>query len=465
VKSQQTQNKDPVESRNQVRAKVERLLRRRKFFVTAIVAALLLVLLLLNVLNWLFLAQMKQLLDEELGKRLTSIALLAAQMVENEYLESFEPLAENQVALLLIQDQLRTLMYRHQLEGAFLIDRHYRTLVDGYAGLLTMDRRTYLFSDSLYIVKAWQGIPTPSPLHTVAGTHFKSAYAPIHNPKGEIIAVIVTEANADFFAVLSGFKKSAVVIVFASIGIFVVFSLFLYRALILLMKTQESLRQSERLGVMGQMAAVMAHEIRNPLGIIRSTADVLKSKYLPPEEKDELFDYIPSEVNRLNNLISDFLSFTQDRELNLENNDLNQITHLVVCKVKLSTSDKRIQIHEIYEEQLPTFPFDANAMEQVILNLLQNAVQAISDRGEIFVHTSYIKRRHSAFAQVEIRDTGTGIQGDPQQVFEPFYTTKSTGSGLGMAISKRLIEKHGGQIEIESQISIGTTVRFRLPIR
>ena len=451
--------KDTAESAGWSR-QLQSILKRRKLALVMIIAAFLLLLVLLNAANFLFLNRMQRQLETELSHRLLSISALAANLVEAQYPEDFLPGPNSQLKLLIIQDWLANIKRQHQLEGLYIIDRRYRTVLDAFpAGELL--KRTYLIPDSTWIRRAWAGVPVTSAVHTVGGQHFMSGYAPVRNLSGRVIGVLVAEANADFFLLLDRYRSAYLITAIVSAGIFVLFSAFLVYALRLLMRTQEKLVQTERLALMGQMSAVLAHEIRNPLGIIRGTADVLRARYQNKDRPDPLFEYIPEEINRLNKLVNDFLVLSRDGALNLTLENLNDLVRETVHKMRLDEEQSTVRF-ELQLDELPPFYFDRDAIEQVLVNLLRNAIQAIDGQGTVTVRT---RRAGGSRAEVSVADTGPGIDGDVQRIFEPFYTTKSSGSGLGMPVSKKIIEKHGGNIQIYTEKGKGTTVTFWLPIR
>ena len=216
--------------------------------------------------------------------------------------------------------------------------------------------------------------------------------------------------------------------------------------------------------MMGQMAAMLAHEIRNPLGIIRGTADILRSRYSPKDQPEPLFQYIPDEVNRLNKLVNNFLTFSRETPLALAKHDLNQLITDTVEKIRLDEKHDNVRI-EFVPSALHPFYFDQNGIEQVLMNLIQNSLQAIDTTGMVTLRTLIVEKKKKTWIQIEVHDNGQGIDGDPQVVFEPFYTTKSSGSGLGMAVAKKIIEKHNGFIDIISHLGESTTVTILLPCR
>jgi signal transduction histidine kinase len=351
----------------------------------------------------------------------------------------------------------------NELQGVYLVDGMYRVLASSPQLFQLGERLTFLEEDSISFNQALAGVAAVSPMLVLKGNRFKSAYSPVMGSLNDVVAILVVQASADFFDLVRVFKRGLIFFGVVSLAVAVLFSLFLFWAVSLLIKTHESLRKAERLAAMGQMAATVAHEIRNPLGIIKSTSDVLKSKYAPKEESDELFDYIPSEVRRLNRLVSDFLAFARDRDLELNASDLQKTVKKSLASLDEEIHEAKVKLETDFEP-LPAISHDEDAVNQVLLNLTLNAIQSINGEGKICVRLKKEARKGREFVRVEVEDTGCGFEADEEKIFEPFYTTKTSGSGLGLAICKRLVEKHGGWIEAESQKGKGTRMRFYLPV-
>ncbi len=427
-----------------------------------IIGIFLALLVLYNVGNFIFLNQMSDQLEKELSARLISITILSTALVENEFPESFAADSENEFTIFSVRNRLQEIKTKNQLEGLFIIDENLNTVVDSYQDFELNISRTYLKDDLPWIEQARQGIPASGPLHVLDDQKFKSAYAPIRNLSGEVIGVLTAEANAYFFILLDTYRGTFLITAMISAGVFILFALFLLYALRLLIRTQKSLRDTEKLAMMGQMSAVLAHEIRNPLGIIRGTADVLRTRYEKKTEPDPMFLYIPDEVNRLNTLVNNFLTLSKDSTLSTSKQDINQLIKDTVEKIKLEIKRDSVNF-DLHTAELQPFYFDLDGIQQVVINLVRNSLQAIDSKGNISITAEKIIRKKNAFVMVNITDDGQGIEGDPQAVFEPFFTTKSSGSGLGMAISKKIIQNHNGWINIESKPGQQTTVSFVIP--
>ncbi len=233
-------------------------------------------------------------------------------------------------------------------------------------------------------------------------------------------------------------------------------------------RTQEELVQSERLAVIGQMSARIAHEIRNPLATIGGFARSILRKP-DPERVRSAAAIISDEVSRLENLLRDTLSFTKPAKPVLAPADLNALIEWVRTMLLEDDSAEGIQCEGHLDPRLPAFPMDIAQMKQVCLNIAQNAAQATSEGGSISISTRLLDdgdgNGNERFAQIEFQDTGEGIRPkDLDQIFSPFFSTKTYGTGLGLVIAKQIVEDHGGHIEAESQVGEGTLIRIILPI-
>jgi len=439
-------------------------LRRRKSLVSALVAATVLVLFGAVLGGWKFLQDIESYLEDELGRRLLAIASLTAEVIDSgEFAYQIESgrlsLVGNEIADILVR-----VHEENQVQGVYLVNASYEVLAGSRMFYQVGDRLSFLQEDSVWVQDAWFGKSTVGPTHIVAGNSFKSAFAPVNGTLQDVVGMVVVQASADFFGLLINFQRGLIIGGLTSGFLAICLSMLLFWAMSRLIRAHESMRQNERLAAMGQMAATVAHEIRNPLGIIKGTADVLKSRFGGEEETDELLDFIPSEVRRLNRLVTDFLNFARDREIEIQTTSLQKSIEKSVTSLHNEMHDVAIEMKTEFEK-IPDLPHDSDAINQIMLNLTLNAIQAIESNGKIIVRLKSLSKRGRRYARIEIEDNGCGFDMDGGKIFEPFYTTKTAGSGLGLAIIKRLVEKHGGWIEAESQKGLGTKIRFFLPFQ
>ncbi|WP_225413495.1 sensor histidine kinase [Stigmatella hybrida] len=234
-------------------------------------------------------------------------------------------------------------------------------------------------------------------------------------------------------------------------------------------KLYEKIRERDRLAALGEMAAGLAHEIRNPLGAIKGAAQCLDPRRLPGED-GEFLGVIVEEVNRLNGVVTAFLDYARPLKQNFGPTDLNEV---VTRTMRLIQNDvpKEMNLAVELDLTVPKVDADAEQLKQVLINLVQNAVQAIdTSGGRITVRTLKPDRfgefRSNAAESVEVHvfDTGPGIPVDHQQhIFVPFFTTKQKGTGLGLAICQRIVKNHGGSISVQSKPGEGCTIIVRFP--
>jgi signal transduction histidine kinase len=226
-------------------------------------------------------------------------------------------------------------------------------------------------------------------------------------------------------------------------------------------RAQSELRRNRALSAVGQMTAQIAHEIKNPLGSIRFATEVLKRKGVTDDPKETL-EVIDRSVNHLAAIVTELSEFARPKELNRIETDLNKLLDDLMPMVADRLSDKAVNIKRDYSPDLPSAAFDPTELRKLFLNLIINAIDASEPGGEIEVKTSINGKR---LVTVAVTDHGSGM--DPEtrrRLFEPFYTTKQAGTGLGMAIAKKIAELHKGDLGVTSRLGEGTTVTVRLPI-
>jgi two-component system, NtrC family, sensor histidine kinase HydH len=233
-----------------------------------------------------------------------------------------------------------------------------------------------------------------------------------------------------------------------------------------LKKAQAEARRAERLAALGQLSAGLAHEIRNPLGVIKGSAEILNQKLASSDAlSQELAGYIYTEVNRLSALVTRFLDFARPSRLELHTIDLPALLDRAMKNVTEQLTTDKIRVTRDYSPGLPEIMVDEQLCDQVFTNLLSNACEAMGDQGGEL--TIRIFPRDSGFRReviVEIEDTGPGIPSDlREQIFNPFFTTKKTGVGLGLAIVTKIVDAHGGTVRVRSEPGRGSCFQIAFP--
>jgi signal transduction histidine kinase len=234
-------------------------------------------------------------------------------------------------------------------------------------------------------------------------------------------------------------------------------------------KLYERMKERDRLAALGEMAAGLAHEIRNPLGAIKGAAQFLSPQNLPPETS-EFLGVIVEEVNRLNTVVTQFLDYSRPLKQSFAPVDLGDVVNRTV-KLLQNDIPERVTLKLELAEKLPKVQADAEQLKQVLINLVQNAVQAMPGGGVLAVATrspdeapAWRLSGGPEGVELRVRDTGGGIPEEAKQhIFVPFYTTKEKGTGLGLAICQRIVKSHGGTISMASKVGEGTEFVIRLP--
>ncbi|MBU1564358.1 MAG: hypothetical protein KJ630_01865 [Proteobacteria bacterium] len=224
---------------------------------------------------------------------------------------------------------------------------------------------------------------------------------------------------------------------------------------------EKELQRSERLAALGKMAAGVAHELRNPLSSIKGLAVLLKSKLSAFGSGVETADVLVKEVERLNRSIGELLDYAKPGKLTRELTAIGDIIKKTVSLVQVDAESYKIDLVLGLAAELPMVIVDRDKLKQVVLNLLLNAIQAMPNGGSLTVRTE----RDGGMVVIIIRDSGVGIPPENlQRVFDPYFTTKNNGTGLGLALSAKIIEEHGGTMKIFSTPNEYTEVQVMLPI-
>jgi len=225
-------------------------------------------------------------------------------------------------------------------------------------------------------------------------------------------------------------------------------------------KANESLRRAEQLKTLGEMAAGMAHEVKNPLAAIRSSAQIINERVSGKEA--QLAGIIMSEVDRLNRVVNEFLDYARPAPLKREPVILSGLLDSCLELLEPVIKQAGVIVKRAYPQGEHKVSADPNQLRQVLLNLILNAVQAMHAGGEVTLDI----RQEGGSTWVSVCDSGPGIPPDKlRQVFEPFYSTKPGGTGLGLSIAQRIVSEHGGRLEIACATGAGTIATVILPDR
>jgi signal transduction histidine kinase len=419
-------------------------------------AAIVVIALLFVALNWYYYTKTRAALDTEFDIRLRALASLAASSIDPLTLDTLTPELAGFDTADGNRDALMALAAGYSLAGVHILREDGVVLLTTRPDLFRPGELYPLFDmDSAEILRALGGTPSSTGLHeSPGGGYFKAGYAP---GSGQSFVAAV-EADAKFLQGLSGLRTLLIAASTVTLLGLAVFVWLVSKATGSLIRTRESLLHAETLASMGRMAAGIAHEIRNPLFIIRSSAEQMKSRH--PGDSDEIDEFIIEEVDRLDGTLTDYLLFAKNESTARVETDLARLLERSVRLVSDPAHAGNVDIETRMKVGSAPFTGEEKKLQQVFLNLLLNALQALEGTGSLTI--SLMKSGNSYI--MEFADSGPGISDkDLGRVFEPFYTTRPTGSGLGLAIAKRVISDHGGEIAIASGDTNGTIVTVRLP--
>jgi PAS domain S-box-containing protein len=227
-------------------------------------------------------------------------------------------------------------------------------------------------------------------------------------------------------------------------------------------RLRDQIQRSERITALGRLAAAVAHEVRNPLNAIGMTAQRLRAEFEPREGAEEygrFLDVIRSEIGRLDDIITQFLRFASEPRTDLRTEDLAELVASVITEEAGQAAAKEVRLtSEVAAGQKALV--DARQMRQVLLNLVSNAIEAMEGGGDVRITA----RQQDEWVEIVVEDKGSGMTSEElDQALELHFTTKDKGTGLGLPISQRIVERHGGALELESRKGVGTKATIRIP--
>ncbi len=234
-----------------------------------------------------------------------------------------------------------------------------------------------------------------------------------------------------------------------------------------LVEVTRQLEKAERLSALGQLAAGVAHEIRNPLNAISMASQRLKREYLP-EDPDKIKDFgiltgvIRDEIRRLNGIIEEFLTFSKSRRLELRAYSVCEVLQKIVNLVREEAVARGVSVETRWGQDPLIIPMDVDKLQQAMLNFVKNAMESIAGPGTVTISAAL---RGKERLVIVVSDTGCGMTPEEvERIFNPEYTTKEKGLGLGMTLAHEIIRGHGGEIRVTSEVGVGTTVEVALPV-
>ena len=411
------------------------------------------VLIAVNSMAWIYLQRIKTFFISDLKFRLENVARMGAQMIDPSEIAFIFPETPDDPLFLNNQLILHEIKETNNLQDIYILNPALELIVDTETGLFPVPARKT--PESSLIEHALLNESASGDIQTLGEHKFLTATSPLTDSDNIVTGILVVEAQATFFDELQQFESGLRAFSAINLLIIITVAFFLVRAVRRTFVLQVQIQNQQNLVKLGEMAATVAHELRNPLSIIQGANMLIEKKY--GSEEDEFFSYIPSELNRLNNLLENFLIFARMQPVRKQSIKLADL----IEKIKVGFSEHIQRMDFEIPDNLPLLYTDGNLLEQILLNLIRNSVQASGTENRITVKC----RLKGSFLEFQIKDEGSGMKSETlNRVFEPFFTTREYGSGLGLAISKRLVEQLGGQIRIYSEPDMGTEITFSINI-
>ncbi len=228
-------------------------------------------------------------------------------------------------------------------------------------------------------------------------------------------------------------------------------------------RLERKLRQTDKLAALGKLVAGVAHEIRNPIASIRANVQLWKKRLEKTPPSEEALDMVIDEIDRLNGIVEKWLIFAKYRTSLRENYQINEVIKKAAELMRVEIKNRDIDFSCELAEDIPSVYINPQEIEQVIINLMQNSLDMLSENGSLTVKSSYIKE--DSRIKVEVIDTGPGLPLEIQgKIFDPFFTTKEEGTGLGLAVCYDIITGHKGTIDFETLLGKGSTFYFTIPV-
>ncbi|MFN2370875.1 MAG: sensor histidine kinase [Candidatus Krumholzibacteriia bacterium] len=405
-------------------------------------------------------------LEEALGQRLLAVATALAAAAEPDSVEALSLGSAGRGWAARQERSWQLLAVRAGLAEITLIDPEGRILATTAANLLVGETSDFWSLDEAAVdsVRA-TGIALALPTRLVGSVPQASAYAPLRKDDplaGPFVqAVLTVRASPDFHDALAALRRGALATLAVVLAVMALVVAVLVRLAASVRRARAQLVRQESLAAMGRMTAGIAHEIRNPLGIIRGAGQHLQRVLADAGIDDEVAGFIPEEVDRLDRILSGYLAFGRDGDSAAEVFALGPVVRRGVALLEGELTAAGVGVTLDLPADDLTVRGDPRRLQQVLLNLLLNARDAMPGGGTVTVTLA----RGDGGAVLAVRDEGGGLDAAPEQCFEPFWTTKEKGGGLGLSLSRRIVAGMGGTLELGNRADrSGAEALVRLPV-
>jgi signal transduction histidine kinase len=421
----------------------------------------------------------QRLLDQELGKRLQGTAHIAALLVQPAQFEmlalavadtaaaadtaltDFSMAMDAQEAADAVKTEWKRLAASAGLSNVILVDPSRRVLL--------RLREPFAFEpdvvvlDRVPLTRALIGATSHSSLYYKDGQYLRSGYAPVTGPDGAVLGAVAVEGGSEAFQPLQVIRTSLYGAAVIASLLVIVIGIGYGRTVGHLLRIEENLRHTDLLASIGQVSAGVAHEIRNPLAVLRGASSRLqKYEQLRPEERTQLLNMIDEEVGRMSAFVQNFLHLARRPNLEPQEFELRQVLErsLGILRVELDRSGVAMTTEWKAADGV-SLVGDPLAMHHVFLNLALNARDVMPNGGTLVIRV--FERRGEV--RIQFEDTGPGVPRDiRKKVFDAFFTTRAKGTGLGLAFVDRIVSEHGGSVTVGDAPSGGALFDIRIPL-
>jgi signal transduction histidine kinase len=416
-------------------------------------------------LSWVSYRSVRAGLESEFARRLEGVAATGASQVSAAEVEEARQFGEEGGAYIALQVLLEQLRATPRTVNASLIDSTHAVVYDCRGALLGQPAAL----DSLAgpsLRRALSGEAAVSPLYRVGGQPLQAGLAPVRSEAGAVVAVVAVEAEPGYAAFLAQLGRTLLLtdaIILFALGIFVALQVRWSRREL---ELERRLSRAENLAAMGRLTATLAHEIKNPLAIIRGSAQRLGR--LEPEAQ-RWAQSVVEETDRLGATVARYLQFARGGAVATGVGDALASLEATLALLTGEFEARRVRLERggfVAPGAAPAasarVELDNESLKQVYLNLILNAMEAMPEGGALRIDAAQRRDR----LEVTIRDDGPGMPAEAlAQLGDPFYTTKAQGTGLGLFLTRRLVQSAGGSLEIDSRTGGGTTCVVALPLR
>ncbi len=432
-------------------------------------------------------------LDAELGRRLISVGQAASALLSSSVVTSFLPEDQESRSYRNLQQKLRRLKESTGVQRIFVFDQKRRSLLDTEKMPVGQEYVQLSFEES-ELGAVWQGKPRASVLfQRRGGALYKAGFAPLVGEDQRILAAIGVEGSASYFVILRRTQRSLLLFALLSLGLVVVsgflFSRFVVAPVRRLVRATEVIGQGElqhevpvleqdEIGLLARtmdemrrnilardrqmqmMLSGIAHEVRNPLGGMELFTGILEEELVEQPEKQAHVQRIQRELRYLAEVVKSFLEYARPMALDLRRVEWKDFSEELRLLLRSDCEKHQISLILSSDAEEAVFHFDRTRMQQALLNLLQNAIQASPSGAAVFLQ---ISQQDEGYC-IQVIDEGKGMSAEVlEKVLEPFYTTKEKGTGLGLPLAARIVERHGGAMDLHSEVGRGTTISLWLP--